>query len=864
MSQVNDNTGSGMMTAIVSFFKSKQFLTFIASLAVMAAISFAYFYPDAAEGNVLRQGDMMQGKAIGQETAAYAEATGIKSWWTGSLFSGMPTFQISPSYSSNSLFDWITTVYGLGLPSPANLLFMMMAGMFILLVAMRLRWYNALVGALAWGFSTYFIIIIGAGHIWKFVTLAYVPPTIAGIVLAYRGRYIAGGALTAFFGMMQIASNHVQMTYYFLFVVLGFIIVYLIEAIKEGQLKRFGIATAAMVVAGGLAVTANLPSLYNTYEYSKETMRGGHSELTSGESADASQVTGGLNRDYITQYSYGRGESMSLLIPNIKGGASAKPKKGEMTMLSLADLDDAKQLKGDPIASQYIANISQYFGEPEGTNGPVYVGALICALFLLGCFVVKGPMKWMLLVLTIFSLLLALGRNAQFFTDLMIDYMPMYSKFRTVESILVIAEFTMPVMAALTLQAIFTRKDFMEKHSKVLYATFGVVLAYCLLVMLFPSLSGNAVTDTDYQRDAMMQQMLSQQGVTGAQAQAFSLNNPTVYAAVESLRYSMVQSDALRSFLIVALGFVFIFLYFRQKLSATISIAALGVVVLVDLFAVNKRYIDHDAFVPKRLNTGAPIPMTAADRKILQDTTMNYRVFDMPQFYGPNPSYYHKSIGGYHAAKLTRYQDIIDRHLSKFMSNEMGDADWNVLNMLNAKYVVDGHGEVLPNPEAMGNAWWVDTITYVKGADAEMEALGRINPKTTAVADEQFKALLGQAQPKAPGDTIYETYYAPDKVSYHTRSSRGGIAVFSEVYFPWGWHVAIDGKEVEGPGRVNYILRALQVPAGEHTVEMTFNPESVNSTVSAATVAVIIIYVSAIAAVVLYFVRRRKSEETQE
>ncbi|MDE5785717.1 MAG: hypothetical protein K2H98_04210, partial [Duncaniella sp.] len=384
------------ISSIKDHLLSRRVLQFIGCLAVVLVISGAFFYPDAFEGNTLSQHDMQQGLANGQEAAAYHEATGEVTRWTNSLFSGMPTFQISPSYPSMKLFGWVNAVMGLGLPSPANLLAMMMVGFLILMWVMKMRWPVALTGAIAYGLSSYFIIIIGAGHIWKFLTLTYVPPTIAGIILCYRGRYLAGSALSAFFAMMQIAQNHVQMTYYFLFVILGIVIAFLVKSIRKKKMRRWCVATASLAAAAVVAVAANLPSLYNTYEYSKETMRGSHSLLTQ-PGAD-SAAAGGLDKDYITQYSYQPSETFTLLIPNIKGGASARPEKGRLVATSLTDLDKAKGLGG--AEQQYVQYLSQYFGDPEGTNGPVYVGSLIFSLFLLGAVIVRGPMKWALLLLT--------------------------------------------------------------------------------------------------------------------------------------------------------------------------------------------------------------------------------------------------------------------------------------------------------------------------------------------------------------------------------------------------------------------------------------------------------------------------------
>ena len=776
----------------------RKLITFIVCVVAIAAVAFAFFYPDAMQGNELRQHDMQQGIANSHEVAQYAAATGDTPRWTGSLFSGMPTFQIAVKYPSTRLFGWVNTVMGLGLPSPSSLLAMMMIGFFILLVAMDMKWYIALIGAIAYGLSTYFIIIIGAGHIWKFIVLAYVPPTIAGVILCYKGRYLLGGALAAFFAMMQIAGNHVQMSYYFLYVIVGVVIAYGVMAYRNKAMKAWCKATGVLAVAAVLAVVANMPNLYSTYEYSKETMRGRHSELT--QPGVAEQATSGLDKDYITQYSYQPSETFSLLIPNIKGGASARPAKGQFTMMNLSDLPDAGGY--GQMEQQYLSYMSQYFGDPEGTNGPVYVGALIFALFLMGCVIVKGPMKWALLALTVFSIVLAWGKHAMTFTDIMLAVAPMYSKFRTVESILVIAEFTMPLLAVMALQQIVTTPDCYARYRKPLFWCFGITLALCVLGYIAPGIYGSAITDNDRMIDGYITSSLVQQGYDSATARGFSLSNPDIYAAVEGLRYGLVSADALRSLIFVALGGLVLLFFMRGKLKRAAAVAVVGILVLADLYGVNKRYLSHDSFAPKELTVGDPIAMTPADRQILADTAMNYRVMDIPRFYSSDPSYYHKTIGGYHAAKLTRYQDLIDRHLSNFTKGTQTDADWNVLNMLNARYVVGMDGSALYNPEAMGNAWWVENLAYVDGADQEMARLGEIDPARAAVADKRFRSVLGDGAPVAQGDTIYETSYAPDRLTYRARSANGGVAVFSEVYFPWGWDVKIDGKPAE-LGRVD-------------------------------------------------------------
>ena len=846
---------AGLPGAALEALKLPQVWGFFLSLAVIAVVAIAFFYPDASMGNELRQHDMQQGAAIGHEAQQWMEEhpEAEQPRWTNSLFSGMPTFQISPTYPSNSLFAWISTVFGAGLPSPSNLLFMMMAGMLILLMAMKLRWYYALVGALAWVFSTYFIIIIGAGHIWKFVTLAYIPPTIAGVVMAYRGRWLTGSALAALFAMMQVQSNHVQMTYYFLFVILALVIGYFFQAVRAGRLPRWYKATAALAVAAVLAVCANLPNLYNTYRYSKESMRGAHSELTSDTPADASAKTAGLDRDYITQYSYGRAESFTLLIPNVKGGASAKPVQGQMTALSAIDVPGATDIADkyglNEAERMFLGYMGQYFGEPESTNGPVYAGALIFALALLGCVIVRGPVKWALMLTGALSVLLALGRNLQWLTDLFIDYVPMYSRFRTVESILVIVEFALPVLAMLALHKLYATPDGLKKYRTAIYWCFGIPALFCLAGWLFPSLYGPAISDGDVQTSQYLGYQLQAMGYPADAIRALSIDNPALAGALAEIREGMVSADSLRSLIFIILGFGAVMVPLHRQGKPWMAVTLVGILVVADLYPVNKRYLSHESFCTPEITASDPFPLSENDRAILADTAMNYRVMDIPQFQAAAPSYHHKMIGGYHAAKLTRYQDLIDRHLSNFLSGEPSEADWRVLDMLNARYIIGPDGSLAMNPNALGNAWFVDSVRYAAGPDEEMAALSAIDPARTAMADKRFASVLGSSAPKAAGDTIFETTYAPDRLTYHARSARGGVAVFSEVFFPWGWEATIDGNPVE-TGRVNYLLRALRIPAGEHTVEMTFRPASVSDTVTVARIAVIIIYLLCLSALV--------------
>lgn len=807
------------------------------AVAALALVALLFFFPDAVEGNVLQQSDMQQGLANGQEGKAYLEQTGEQTRWTNSLFSGMPNFQIAPSYASESMLGWIAKIYTLWLPSPANLLFAMMLGFFIMCLCFKMKWWNALFGAVAWGFSTYFIILIGAGHIWKFVTLAYIPPTIGGIVLCYRKKYLAGATLTALFGALQLMSNHPQMTYYFLYVVAAMVIAWLVDAIREKRIKEWAVATAVVLGGGVLAVGANLSGLYSTYEYSKETIRGKASDLTA--KADGKPVDNGPDKAYITGWSYGVDETLTLLIPNVKGGATIKPVAGQNELKSLAEVDTGYGASAEEY--QLLGQFPQYFGNQPMTNGPVYVGAFVLLLAILALLVVPGMLKWMLFAVTILAIVLSWGHNFMPVTDFFIDNVPLYAKFRTVSSILVIVEFTVPLLAVMCLREIARDPDFFKKYSMQFYVVFGVGAFLCLLGAVAPSIYGTPFSVSELEQ-------LQGAGV---------MSNPQysgLLRSITSARLSLVSADSWRSLIFIAMAFVLLMLYFKRSFKSMPALAlGLTAIMLIDLFSVNKRYVNSENFTEPAPQEEV-FAMTNADRQILQDTAMNYRVLDIPGFGAARSSYFHKTIGGYHAAKLTRYNDLIDNQIMK--NNE------GVLNMLNTKYVILQGDTVVENPDALGNAWFVDRLSYVDGSDAEMKALDNLNTASAAVADRKFSKVLGNAMPKAPGDTIFETSYAPNRLTYAARSAKGGLAVFSEIYFPWGWEATIDGKPVE-IGRVNYVLRALSIPAGNHTVDFVFRPRGMEKAQTWSVISIICIYLLILASAalcVMFFLRLRKSK----
>lgn len=802
----------------------KSIIYSVLTALCLAVIAVLFFAPDDVEGRVLQQHDMLQGTANGQEGIAFKEATGETTRWTDSLFGGMPNFQIAPSYPATDALGWIGKAFSLWLPDPANLLFAMMFGFFIMGLCMKMKWYTALFASIAWGFSSYFIIIIGAGHIWKFVTLSYIPPTIGGIVLCYRGRYLGGTALAALFGALQLNSNHPQMTYYFLFVILALVIAWLVTAIRQKKMGQWGTATGCMILAGLLAVAANSPSLYNTLEYSKETVRGRATDLPS------NSTTGGMDRSAITAWSYGIDETLTFLVPNVKGGATIKPVGGENQLLSTADTPKAEELNLSPQERQLMYQFPQYFGDQPMTNGPVYAGIVVLLLAIIALFVVNSPVKWALFAVSVLALMLSWGHNFSLLTDFFIDHFPGYNKFRAVSSILVVVEFTIPLLAALCIKKMLDTPDFMTRYRAVVYLTGGLAAAICLIGWMAPSIFGQPFSVGEIEA-------LSEQGVF-ANPDYFNLIN-----GIRESRLSLVSADCARGLLFIILGAFVIYFYFKGIIrNKGVFVCMLTAVVLLDLFSLNKRYISSESFTEPMSNEEA-LKMTPVDQAILRDTAINYRVLDIPGFSSARSSYFHKTLGGYHAAKLTRYNDLIDRQI---MKNNPA-----VINMLNAKYIITGDSMgYLPNPGALGNAWFVERLAYVNGAEKEMNALDNIDPAEEAVADNQFRKVLGNATAKAPGDTIYETTYAPNRLTYHATSAKGGVAVFSEIWFPWGWTATIDGKPVE-IGRVNYVLRALHVPAGKHTIQFRFDPKSLKVTNNISIVAVVLIYIICFGALAL-------------
>lgn len=827
----------------------KKLLPDLIAILAFVLLSFAYFFPADIENRILFQHDTAAGAGAGQEVKEYYEQTGERSRWTNSLFGGMPMYQIAPSYDSTKSLQWVQKAYQLFLPDYVCLTFMLMLGFYILLRVFGIPVWLAGLGGIMWAFSSYFFILISAGHIWKFITLAYVPPTIAGIVLAYRGKLLWGGILTALFVALQITSNHVQMSYYFFFVILFFVGAYFEKAWRTKTLPQFFKASAVLIVAALVGIAANVSNLYHTYAYSKETMRGKSELVQTGDAAK--QTSSGLDRDYITQWSYGIDETLTLLVPNFKGGASAALSQSETAMS-----------KANPMYSSLYGSLTQYFGTQPMTSGPVYVGAFVLFLFVLGCFIVKGPLKWALIGATFFSIVLSWGKNFMPLTDFFIDYVPLYNKFRAVSSILVIAEFTIPLLAIFALKRLLEEPEILKQEKKPLGISLLLTAGIALLLAIAPGSIGSGYVPA--QEAQMLQNAVNQQMIP-----ANELSD--ILANLGEMRAELVSSDALRSFIIIGIGCSLLWLYASGKLRSSLTIAGITILCLADMWGVNKRYLNDAQFVPHSIRTET-FTKTNTDELILQDTSLDYRVlnFATSTFDDNNTSYWHKSVGGYHPAKLRRYQEMIEHHISPEMQaaykaiatagGEMDSVDANkfrILNMLNTKYFIFPAGQqrqTVPilNPHAYGNAWFVNKVQYVNNANEEIDALDSIIPTETAVVDARFKDVLKGATEsyKDSLSSIRLTSYAPNRLTYETNNAQDGIAVFSEIYYPDVWHVTIDGQPAE-LARADYILRTMYVPAGQHTIEMRFDPTSLHVTEGIAYGALALLVIGIIVAVLI-------------
>lgn len=773
----------------------KKIAPYLVAIVVFLGLAVTYCSP-MLDGKVLHAGDTLNWQGDANEVLEYRQQTGETSFWTNSLFGGMPTYQITGSMPSGEITNHtLRSILHLGLPETMGIIFAYFIGFFLMLLCFGVNPWLSIVGALAIGMSSYFFLIIPAGHVTKAVAIGFLAPVIGGMYAIFRKQYWLGAPLITLFGMCCLAL-HPQMTYYVFMLIGVMVLAEIIMHCIEKRWKDLGVAIAIIIVSLGIVAGTRISWLNMNQSYVKETMRGGHSELTKQAQDKPAE---GLDIKYATDWSYGIGETMTLLIPNWEGGASG------YNVGKDSPLCKAMRSKGVPKrdAEQFCKSAPTYYGEKMFTSGAVYVGAIVCFLFVLGLLIVPGAYKWALLFATLMSILLAWGRNFMGLTELFFNYFPMYNKFRAVESILIVAEITMPLLGFMGLQRIINGEIEWPKLRTNLFIAGGITAGICLFAALFAG-SFDMTSSYDAQWKGQVPGWL--------------------YDMIIDQRVAMAKADAWRSLIFVALGFALTFWYaWRQtknqksQITNTIFFTGLAVLILIDMLPVDKRFFNNDNFIKAKDNE-AYFKMQPWEEQILQDKSLDYRVLNLNTntFNDSRTSYRLKSIGGYHAAKLRRYQDLIDEHISKM--------NWSVLNMLNTKYIVTRQG-VIPNPDAMGNAWFVNDIRFVPTPDDECAALNTLDLRTTAVADEKFRDVL-TCEPQAnEEDKIVLTEYKPNALTYLSKTATDRLAVFSEIYYPEGWHLYIDGKE-QAIGRVNYVLRATIVPAGEHTIHMEFVPDA--------------------------------------
>lgn len=814
-----------------NIFKNKQFLGIVFAIVAFAAITLIYFSP-ILEGKRIKQHDIEMYKGMSQEINKYYQETGETSLWTNSMFGGMPTWNIGVKQKSN-LMVYVNKILNIGFPHPIATVFISMLGFFVLMLSLGANVWISFIAGLAYGFSSYLFIVIGAGHNSKAVAMAYMAPVIAGIIITYKGKYLWGAVLTAISLALEIVAGHIQITYYLFIVVLILVIVEFIYSIKDKRFPEFVKASSILVIAATLAILTNTINLYANYEFGKETMRG-KPVLTE----NSGNQTRGLDRDYVTQWSYGIGETWSLMIPNAKGGASA-----------YIGNDNPALENANPRFRSSIAQSNAYWGDQPGTSGPVYVGAIVCFFFILGLFVVKGKIKWVMLIATILSILLSWGKNFMGFTDFFLNYFPMYNKFRAVSMTLVIAEVCMPLLAFLALAEIIKNPDILKKNMYYLYISFGLTAGLCLLFYIIPDVFFNFLS----QGEAVQFAKLSS-GKDGAIYQ-------TLANELEKVRIAIFRKDAIRSFLFISVAALILLLNVKDKLKNNAMFAMLAVLVVADMYPIDKRYLNNDNFVEKK-RANNPFAMTAIDKQILQDNSLNYRVMDLTKntFNDASTSYFHKSIGGYHGAKLRRYQDIINHYLS---GNKVGsESFWNVLNMLNTKYVIHSQGGdkpgIMKNTKAYGNAWIVSDIKWVATPNEEIAAIGNTDLKTTAVVNEEFKNVIGNFNPSSASGTIKLNSYKPNELVYSFNSNKDELVVFSEIWTSKGWTMWIDGEK-SPLIRADYILRAAVIPAGNHEIIMRYEPKiwKVGNTIQFASSLILIL--GLIGVIIVTYKNRTKS-----
>jgi len=790
--------------------KMRISLQYVYPIIIFLFISLAYFIPDVLEGKKISQHDIIQFKGMSKEIVDHRAKYGEEPLWTNSMFGGMPAYLVSTQYKNNLLrqVHRIFTLYDF---RPVSFIFLYLIGAYIALLLFGINPWLSFAGAIAYAFSSYFFIIIQAGHVSKVLALGYMPPIIAGTYTAFRGKALLGSLITGVFLGLQILVNHLQITYYTLLIILVLGIFELVSAIRNKTLSNFLKPFPWLILFVLLAIGANFGSLYTTYEYGKYSIRG-KSELT----VDAENKTSGLDKDYATQWSYGTGETFTLLIPDFMGGSSSGALKTNSNTY-----DYFKSTYGASEAKKFISNIPLYWGKQPLTSGPVYVGAVIVFLFILGVFIVKGAIKWWLFVVTVVSILLAWGHNFSFLTNLMLDYFPGYNKFRTVAMTLVMAEFAMPLLAILAVKEIITgelpRKEFLNALK---YSFFGLGGLILLLMLISGSFDMSGPVDEQWRS----------QGLDG------------IVDAMQKDRLSLLRSDAFRSLVFICLTATLVYFAYLKKIEVTMIIILLTALLLFDMWPVNKRYLGSKDFVTKKEDKNPFTPSTA-DLVILRDKDPDFRVLNLTVsvLQDASTSWFHKSLGGYHGAKMKRYQELFDHSIQ----NEIGSlistfqkrpvpealdstmAKLGTLNMLNTRYIIyNTQAPPLVNKHELGNAWFVSQIEMVANANDEIAAVVAFNPSKEAVIDNRFgKEVEGLTLAPDSSAQIALTEYRANYLKYSSSAAREQLAVFSEIFYDKGWQAYVDNQPVVH-FRADYILRAMQVPAGNHTIEFKFHPRS--------------------------------------
>ncbi|MDR3048072.1 MAG: YfhO family protein [Bacteroidales bacterium] len=811
----------------------KKLTPYLIALGTFILFAILYCSPIVFEDKVIRAGDTESWKGMYQELKGYND-NGEYSFWSGSMFSGMPTYQIGGGkIESNSLITPINKIVSLGFKDTLRIFILYLVGFFILFRAFKVNTWLSIIGAMAVTLSSYFMIIIGAGHNTKAVTIGLMAPVIAGFFLIFNRKEYLWGAVICMIYVIVGLTQHPQMSYYFFMLIGCLFFAELFIHIKEGRIKDLLIATVIFAASIGIGIGTQFTKTQLNREYVQETMRGGHSELA--KENDTINKTTGLDLDYATQWSYGVDETMTLLIPNFKGGSS------NYDVGTNSNTYKAMTQHGVPRknAEDFSKNVPAYWGTQPFTSGPVYVGAIIFFLFILGLLIVKGPYKWALLVATIFSILLSLGKNFMPLTEFFFNWFPMYNKFRAVSSILVVAEISMPLLGFLALKDIFEKKIEPKLLLNKMWISAGITGGICLIFCLFGGFFYNFTSPSDAQNfDPKQYQWLLD--------------------AIVADRASMFRMDAFRSLAFMALAAGTLWLFITNKIKPQYALVALGLFIVTDLWVVDRRFLNDDNFVTEKLSSSY-FKKQPYEEYLLQDKDPNFRVLNLTTntFNESRTSYYFKSVGGYHAAKLRRYQDLIDRHISKF--------NMQVLNMLNTKYFITPGNDNNPmpqlNPNAMGNAWFVDTLLVVNTPNEEIDALDSINVITTAVLDAKFGNFVKDFIPHQDSAAqVKFLFYKPNRLEYETSASQDGVVVFSEIYYPYGWHAYIDNKPVDH-FRANYVLRALPVPAGTHQIRFEFDPDILHSSEPISYICLIIVYLTLIGAIVYEIFQYRKKKK---